>query len=713
MLNLFVYRGSWSVVELYTAQPINLTHRFMDVTEINSPAASYTQTFRVPLTPNNADIFGAFDLTLVASYDYKRRLPARIQRDGITLLEGFVQVKNWTITGGKYTDLELAFFGDTASLSRAVGDAKLSELVTSSLDFTLNYTTIDAGINGGLASGSIRFGLVDRGFNWTAATFPDENGSGYLEHTQVTPFISIKRVLRLIMDAAGLSFESDFFDDVGTKVYLMLLNGEDLQRTYTIGSEAFGIGLGATYTLPSTGTHTLPLLDSGNFYDNGGNYNGSTYVFTPPFDATYTFLFRTIASATHTLRVNASTSGISNVWTGASGNTFFAKNVHLVAGESVTFEVIGNSGDAFYANGVGFGSTSVVLYNFVEDSGIPFMIRKNFPDMKQLDFISGLQKAFNLVFIQDKYNPSHYYIEPFSDYVQGGTAKDWSNKLALDKDYVVKPTTDLQKRTYTFSHTESEDFANELSRNITGDVHGIQKIKDPSSDFAAGKMEIKTPFAPFLPTAIPDSDATLLRLTKDGKALANPRPMLAYYNGLEQRNIKTIDDLGSPAFFKLPLWSESSDWATDVADYSLNFGYPRPLRQIIANPLNGLYYAYWRKFANELYSPDARILEGYFYLTSVELAAFEWSDRIYLFSTYWRVLEIQYDATSEGITKVTLLKILGDIRDCADLPISGKGGIITFNSPSGTTSGSRECCERYGYEYDYDARRCTQRAIVE
>ena len=71
-------------------------------------------------------------------------------------------------------------------------------------------------------------------------------------------------------------------------------------------------------------------------------------------------------------------------------------------------------------------------------------------------------------------------------------------------------------------------------------------------------MEIKTPFAPFLPTAIPDSDATLLRLTKDGKALANPRPMLAYYNGLEQRNIKTIDDLGSPAFFKLPLWSESS-----------------------------------------------------------------------------------------------------------------------------------------------------------
>ena len=186
--------------------------------------------------------------------------------------------------------------------------------------------------------------------------------------------------------------------------------------------------------------------------------------------------------------------------------------------------------------------------------------------------------------------------------------------------------------------------------------------------------------------------------------------MLAYWNGENDLDITTIDDSGNPATLKFPKWSEASDFVTDVTDKSLIFGHPRPLREIIATPLNSLYYFYWRKFANELYSPDARIFEGVFYLTPADIQAFEWSDRIYLFSTYWRVIEISnYDATRQGLTKVRLLKILGDIRDCTQLPTSGKGGIVQFEP----TSASVECCERYGYVYDFDGRKCTMPVLIE
>jgi len=710
MLILFVDVNGWSEVELYSFQPINLNFRFTEIQEINAPAATYSQTFRVPLTPHNADIFGIFDLTLISSYDYKRKLPARFQREGVTLVEGYLQVKQWYVTKGKYVDIELAFFGDAASLSRSIGDEKLSEISTAAYNFSLNYANIVSGNSGTLYSGAIRFGLVDRGFNWSSTTFPVSPSSAVLKHSEVTPFASIKFVFSLIMSEAGLTFDSDFFDTTGEEVYLMCLSSEAIVRTYAVSSKCFGIGLSSDYTFSSTGTILAPFADTGVFYDNANDYNASTYKWTPTISGTFTFLVRMNSSAAATFNIVGSTTGSTTIFNSLSGDNFSAITLPFVAGEAVTFEVTANSGTILYANGLAYASTSVVLYNFQEDTGIPVQLSSNFPDLKKIDFVAGLQKSFNLVFIQDKNVSTHYYVEPFSDYMSGGAVKDWTNKLDTDKDYSVLPTTDLQKREYVFTHEGSEDYANELAQNITGEVHGRKRIVDPSSDFAAGTMEIKSPFAPFLVTNIPDTEFPVLRLTKEGNPIANPRPMLAYWNGETTININTTDDSGVSAFIKYPLFSESDDFATDVADKSLFYGHPRPLREIIATPLNSLYYYYWRKFANELYSPDARIFEGFFYLTPVDIQSFEWSDRIYLFSTYWRILEIQsYDATSEGITKVKLLKILGDIEDCAQLPTTGKGGIVQFTP----TSASRACCERYGYVYDFDSRYCTMPVIIE
>ncbi|MCP4601708.1 MAG: hypothetical protein GY847_14535, partial [Proteobacteria bacterium] len=92
-----------------------------------------------------------------------------------------------------------------------------------------------------------------------------------------------------------------------------------------------------------------------------------------------------------------------------------------------------------------------------------------------------------------------------------------------------------------------------------------------------------------------------------------------------------------------------------------------------------------------------------------ELATFEFSDKIYIKDTYWRILSISYDATSEDLAKVEMLKVLGDIRDCSFLPHEfNKDGRIRFTNSSGTVVDqvSRVCCERYGYSYDNDTAFC-------
>ena len=107
-------------------------------------------------------------------------------------------------------------------------------------------------------------------------------------------------------------------------------------------------------------------------------------------------------------------------------------------------------------------------------------------------------------------------------------------------------------------------------------------------------------------------------------------------------------------------------------------------------------------FVNELYSADSRLLTAYIKLTRADIQDFEFSDRIYIQDTYYRILKISnYDATTGGVVKVDFIKILSDVPDCADLPTGQRTyapslGAITFNG--GTADyGSQACCERYGY----------------
>jgi hypothetical protein len=173
--------------------------------------------------------------------------------------------------------------------------------------------------------------------------------------------------------------------------------------------------------------------------------------------------------------------------------------------------------------------------------------------------------------------------------------------------------------------------------------------------------------------------------------------MLAYWSGKLVNEFYMDDDAGDEKTWELPGFSEFSEWNADVDDESLNFGHPRPRREILATPLNGLYYKYWLPWASELYSSDARILRAFFYLDSVDLSTFEWNDKIFLKNTYWRVLEINnYDPTTPGAVEVKLLKVLGRPSDCDTLPDTGKGGIIQYTP----TSATKECCEKYGYEYE-------------
>lgn len=720
MLTLLAYRTTWKPVELYEFEPVNLNYSFTDITKVNSPTSNYSQTFRVPLTKTNEDVFGPYDLSQVPSYDLKAKIPARLMEGGVAIMTGFIQVKGWFVQKGRFVDVELAFFGETADLAKSIGEDLLSDIDWSALDHNVTYANVTGSWAGSLLSGNIRYGLVDKYKNWDLNTNP-------FTETQFpsnfTPFIRVKKVVDEIFSTAGFTYESTFLTGQ-TDLYLMLSKGGRYTGITTL-VESFWVGRTSDLTLTAPTSYTdVNFQETSPFFDLGADFATPTYTVPETGSYTFSFYFRmalATGGASLDLRLTNGTTHytIITAWDSndPSAIAVTLDPISLTAGSTWKVQARTTAGNVtFYSNGstVGVGGTSWELSSFLPTNMI-IDVARNFPKMRQIDFLMGLQKCFNLVFIPDKVNPKKIYIEPFTDYMATGDVKDWTSKIDMSMDLSITPTADLQKKRYVWTHSEGEDFISEAIQG-GGRTYGQHEILDPQNDFASGDERIESGFAPFITSYIPGTPFNIHRLLSndpDNPVIEETKPRLAFWNGQLPLTVR-IDNSGTPTSVDMPFFGQFDTNNTEDADVtadSLMFGIELPLFEITANPYDTLYNKYWQQYANQLYSSDARLLTAHFRLSTLDISTFEWSDKIYLFNTYWRILEISgYDPTSEGTVQVKLLKVLGTMRDCTYLPATGRTGRIEFttSSGSGIFTVNRTCCERYGFVYDNATAYCYQ-----
>jgi hypothetical protein len=725
-------------IELYQNEPINLSYQFSDLQEINASRSSFSQTFRVPLTKKNQEYFGAVnEFGLITTWDPKTKIAAELSYNTIPLMRGFAQVKGIYIQKGRYADVELVVFGETANLSQDIGNGMLTDLDFSSFDHDLTATNLAASWAGTLSSGQIKYGIPDKGQNWTASniwTLADP-----LETGDFTPYMRISSVLEKILTTAGYTYDSNFFSDDTDDMYLMLYNGSLMPIDNDVsGANLMLVGLNSDLTGLNSHPNFASITawsEAGNFFDEGDNFTSGT-TFTAPYRALYRFRINIYGRLDHatgdTISMRLSKNG-SNMWTFIDdfsseefNNTTHAQlspSFILNTGDTIELQyVLGSSGHTLALDGDGDVSNLStwwqVPYISNVSSGGSVNVTANMPEIKQIDFISGIQKLFNLVFIPDRNNSKHLIIEPFNDYLASGSKKDWTNKVDLSKDIALTPTTDLQSRRYDWTHTNGKDIVNDLVFKSASRVYGRYRVEDPDNDFSSGTSVITSPFSPHIVSRIPGTGYEVHRMlvdtTQEQKSITKPLPRIAFWNGLEPGNLfyQNDDNTAVISAVTFPAFSQYSDLYATVTDDDLSFGAEPPFSLIEAFPLNTLYYKYWRPWANQLYSSDARKLTAYFRLTRSELATFEFSDKIFIKDTYWRILSIAYDATTEDLAKVEMLKVLGDIRDCTYIPngINKANGRITFENAAGTTFEQvpRKCCERYGYRYDDSTAYCFQ-----
>tara|TARA_R100001440_G_scaffold22633_2_gene36984 strand:- start:3259 stop:7038 length:3780 start_codon:yes stop_codon:yes gene_type:complete len=354
------------------------------------------------------------------------------------------------------------------------------------------------------------------------------------------------------------------------------------------------------------------------------------------------------------------------------------------------------------------------------------------PDLTQKAFLKDLIQRFNLVVIPDNDNPTNLFIEPYNDFISGGTQKFWTNKLDTSKEIIVKDTTSLQKSIVKLSDSEDVDLMNKSIKEFSPSVNvfGNINIQNTNNEFAQGELKYESPFAPYINQFVyassEEPQQTLVprcvvqyefTYKQEGfsyiDSYEKTKPKLFYYSG-KVTQLFNNDNVGFylhnsnsvsgviESFFvnKYPLCSpyemEVINEATGTIGLNTKSLYfsqqPSPVQEspVFSGPSqlpsflvpNSLYFAYWSQFFNLIYNENTKIVECHLYLNEVDIFDFKFNDEIFIQDTYYRILDIKNYQVGETVsTKVTLITqdddFVGTCQDC-DYVISTVNGQNNF-----------------------------------
>lgn len=738
-------------LDLGDNQPLTANYQFKDIQDVKANKGNHTFSFRVPSTPKNNIFFGDyFMVTSFGNYDPRLKADVEILVDDVAVFTGFLQLKNVIVSDGDIANYECVCFNSIASLGQLIEGIYLRDYDWSFYDHDVNLTSVIESMNRDVTpfkNGDIVYSLYDYGGgfvgstnSYTGVNQPD----GAINIKNLKPQMRLKTIWDKILSEAGFTYDSEFIDEEFPDIYMDLNNGTELVSEGSNGNFICQLdSLGNQTFTNGISSHIVQLPDttSSSYVDNAGQFDVTTGILTPSqFYSAININFglsldiSTNWTSAHQFKIGLFTestygSGVFDVEeysspvqpiVSASGtNNIISQiwnNIYIDNTKRYTFKVtqtsytgsgtitIASAGMNWYplSSGTqisfnGWGQTNLLNGTYIFDTQF------NFGDLKSLDIITSLCKKFNLVIIPDDIETTHLYIEPYKDWIEQGNELNWTSKLDKSRDIQLKPTVDLQAKLLKFEDAESEDLWNVWYNQQSGRRYGSYYLTN-ESDFGKKVDSVDTLFAPTITRRI--SDTEIVNAICHGEEYAPVKGnRLSYYCGyvgsgatpyyLTDGNLLNI-------YNNYALFSNYKDAnPTDTTEVLSFQAMPNPA--VAPLTIYGAYQVYWKRFIDETYSVDSRLLIATFQLSAIDIMSLNFNDIIFLENEYYRINKINnYPLVGKGTCKVELIKVLRTNSCGVTLYSIAPNGYGNFeDEQTGTISQyiSPECCIQVTQDY--------------
>ena len=541
------------ILDLFEDEQILLSDNVTGLFDLGLIPADFTRQINLPGSKkNNAFFQHVYDISVVNpdTFATNVKVPCYIDFNGLYLAQGYLQLNKVSIQQNKFIDsYEVTIFGAVSSFAREINRTFLNDLNSLSIyNHTSSFTNISASWAGDLFNGDIVYPLADygQGLRYTSGDIYsgiDDNStpSQAMAVEDFKPAIKVKRVWDAIFDYAGYTYTGSFFDQPFIEDMYMICNR---QLKYPVYPDVDLETLGIVKIAPISASGQTDLL-----------VPSSTNTAFPWYNALQDPSNVIGANAAYTLTVTSSLQGVLNLALKLSGSIggpspsllvmetgsatvvtsvslpvirdyFYDKTISDFAGgtlkQDTNYEVATAFSTPLLSPGTyrfGFEWTDIfnAPYNdftLTLDPGgkpksyleinkvrqgadgrimdIPFNMPFGTRGIKLVDFITSIQKKFNLVMYPSKTVRNQFVVETFNQWYNTGRRWDFNRYINLDKKIDVVPANNFAVNELSFGDTLDTDYISQQFAKGANREFGKSYYVDQQNFFSQGKFEVKT-----------------------------------------------------------------------------------------------------------------------------------------------------------------------------------------------------------------------------
>ena len=623
-----IYRSDYQRLDLFKDEKISITSQIGNANDIGKLYTDYTQSFTIPASKNNNQILSHwYESSVDNGFDHRMRYDAFIEVNTHRFKDGTIQLEKADKKDGFIESYSVTFYGNLVQLKDIIKDDKLNSLDYTSLNHGYSSSAVRARITTVGSLNGVKYPLIGNAnkYSYQDGTSTDiTTTTGAIKWNELFPAITLASIFSFIQAKYGVIFTGSFFNlEQWKKLHLYLKNALSMSEiTQRFKMDYTSIVTTSPFVaFPEFNLTTDTLTSTWSFVP--ANAVGDIYIYinitiTPLSGFTnipYSVfcyrdgeLYRTFTNLTGTRTVRGeevrrSTDGSSHKYTFSfsSAQTMnFTSDIILqrcfqanqLAAQTITRSKA--------VSGTLTTVSNIDIVNYV-------------PDIKTIDFLTGIIKTFNLMIIPRPNNT--YEFAPLEMFYNAGKTLDiteytYENEMSINKPKLFK--------SINFTYAESKNVLNEQFKSLYGNAYGdliynSERITENST------YDIKLPFENVLFELVKQGKQfqTATLIDKDLKPYI-PKPMLIYCNGLVTTlsgadTIYTTNSSGGPTIITNynRFSNEYDNMPTDVNHAQLmtmNFGNEQSswLNELAPQ---GLYFRHYKNFVDNLYNIKTRLVK--------------------------------------------------------------------------------------------------------
>ena len=612
---------------MFEDESVTITQSIQNVKDISKIFTDFSKTFTLPASKINNKIFKHYyNFDIVGGFDARKKKDANIELNNLPFRDGKIKLEGVDLKNNVPYSYRITFFGSTVTLKDLLGEDKLGALSDlNSNTLTYDSATLKTKLKANPVTNDVIAPLIthtqrliydsNSSANTKGNVFYETGGGSNLHGVSWDDLkyaIRVDTVIQAIATTYGITFSNDFFVSTNTPYYNLFLWLHRKKGLVESPTATQVESLVNTWGITSPSLTLTYMVNTSTLYLSG----------TPNRYTKLDLKLRTTSAFSYSVSLQLNGIEIHNSGT-VTGNLDIPKedftigqgnyNVIIQSAQNITFSEV--TWDIGFD--IGFGAVRFNTYTstpFSHTNAFDFIITQQIPDIKCIDFLTGIFKMFNLTSYVDNVT-GNVIVKNLDNYYSDGIAYDITEFIHRDKSAV---NVALPFKEITFEHGDTKTFLAARHAQLFNNTWGKTEYSN-GENLDGGIYKVKTPFSQMLYERLTDSNTSNPTSVQYGFFVddnQNPyigKPLLFYPILNSGDSISFLDNNSSHSeveTYNVP--SNSVALSSATSSYNMNFNAEQNEWGALENPAdtgftNSLFEAYYKNYITSVFKPSNRI----------------------------------------------------------------------------------------------------------